>query len=158
MEDQRCSVRVLQIYLDRTSSFRRSDQVFISWGYPISKPLSLACGSYIFMKLRECSLQGASEHTPLGVWLPLGLCLRELPYKTNVPLQAGTLPICKSDTTSLMLPGTLCTLVRGGLLPGIGYTFLSIKPYLVQLDSSAEVKYGCPSHRWNTRCFRELGL
>lgn len=55
------------------------------------------------MNLRECGLQGASEHIPLEAWLLLGLYLEGFPCRTFVPLQAGPLLIHLSDTTVLML-------------------------------------------------------
>lgn len=41
----------------------------------------------------------------------------------------------------------LCAQLRDGPIPGIGLMLMSVKPGLVSLDASAEVRYGCSSHR-----------
>lgn len=48
----------------------------------------------------------------------------------------------------VMCAHALCTLLRVDPLPGIGHALLSIMPDLVQLDNSAEIRYGCSSNLW----------
>lgn len=50
--------------------------------------------------------------------------------------------------------GVLCTRLRGSSLPAIGHAHFCLSRQ--QLDVSAEVKHGCPSHMWisNTRWWK----
>ncbi|XP_051980853.1 uncharacterized protein LOC127642225 [Xyrauchen texanus] len=71
-EDQRlnalCPVCALRVYLDRTSSFRKSDQLFISWGPPHSgKPISKQCLSHWLVEAISLAYESRGVQPPEGI-------------------------------------------------------------------------------------------
>ncbi|KAI2664019.1 Beta-galactosidase [Labeo rohita] len=115
-EDQRlnalCPVRALRVYIDRTSLFRRSDQLFIFWALPnTGNPISKQRLSHWLVEAISLAYESkgvrpprALKHIQLEEWQPPGPYLKGFPCRTFVPLQAGPLLIHLSDTGYLMLP------------------------------------------------------
>jgi hypothetical protein len=71
-EDQRlntlCPVRALRAYLDRTSSFRKSDQLFISWGPPHSgNPISKQRLSHWLVEAISLAYESKGVQPPEGI-------------------------------------------------------------------------------------------
>ncbi|KAI2661921.1 hypothetical protein H4Q32_007626 [Labeo rohita] len=124
-EDKRlnalCPVRSLRVYIDRTSAFRRSDQLFISFSL-----IGLWKPSPWHINLRECVLQRASELTPLEAWQWSNSAYSFHPFMTGIHAHCGGLIL--GDVLSTASPGDRPLAYRASLWVYWATGELSISP------------------------------